>query len=94
MPPPLDPLACAVFVIVAFIPAGLVHSLWLRSPWAARWRIPIDRGLTWRGSPAVAGRNDLPAMTTGLFPAVPGAAARRTPFPRRTHAAIASAMAT
>jgi hypothetical protein len=48
MPPSLDPLACAVFVIAAFIPAGLAHSLWLRSPWAARCRIPIDGGLTWR----------------------------------------------
>jgi hypothetical protein len=48
MPPPLDPLLCAAFVVVAFIPAGLAHSLWLRSRWAARCRIPIDRGLTWR----------------------------------------------
>lgn len=48
MPPPLDPLICAAFVILAFVPAGLAHSLWLRSRWAARWRLPIDGGRTWR----------------------------------------------
>ncbi len=45
----MNPLSCAIFVVVAFIPAGLAHSLWLRSRWAARCRIPIDRGRTWRG---------------------------------------------
>jgi len=48
MTPPLDPLSCAAFVILAFVPAGVAHSLWLRSRWAARWRIPIDGGRTWR----------------------------------------------
>lgn len=48
MPPPLNPVTCAAFVILAFVPAGVVHSLWLRSRWAAPWRIPIDRGRTWR----------------------------------------------
>jgi CDP-archaeol synthase len=51
MNPPLDPLVCAVFVILAFVAAGLAHSLWLRSRWAARWRIPIDGGRTWRRRP-------------------------------------------
>jgi hypothetical protein len=50
MSPPLDPLACAVFVVLAFLPAGLVHSLWLHSRWAERWRIPIDGGRTWRNA--------------------------------------------
>jgi CDP-2,3-bis-(O-geranylgeranyl)-sn-glycerol synthase len=45
----LDPLVCAGFVILAFVPAGLAHSLWLRSRWAARCRIPVDGGRTWRG---------------------------------------------
>jgi CDP-archaeol synthase len=49
MPAPLDPLSCAVFVILAFVPAAVAHALWLRSRWSAPWRIPIDHGLTWRG---------------------------------------------
>lgn len=51
MPPPLDPLACAAFVVLAFVPAGLAHSLWLRAAWSARWRVPLDGGVTWRGVP-------------------------------------------
>jgi len=48
MPSYVDPLVCAVFVIVAFLPAGVAHSLWLRSQWSVRWRRPIDGGRTWR----------------------------------------------
>lgn len=44
-----DPLLCAGFVVLAFIPAGLAHALWLRSAWARRWRVPLDGGRTWRG---------------------------------------------
>ncbi len=44
-----DPLICAIFVVLAFVPAGIVHSLWLRSAWAQRYRVPIDAGRTWRG---------------------------------------------
>ena len=51
MPPPLDPLVCAGFVVLAFVPAGLAHSLWLRGAWSAPWRVPIDGGGTWRGAP-------------------------------------------
>ena len=56
MPPPLDPLICAVFVILAFVPAGLAHSFWLHSRCAERFRTPIDGGRTWRGRP-IFGRN-------------------------------------
>ncbi len=48
MTPPLNPYSCAAFVILAFVPAGLAHSLWLRCRWAAAWRVPIDHGWTWR----------------------------------------------
>jgi CDP-2,3-bis-(O-geranylgeranyl)-sn-glycerol synthase len=44
-----DPLVCAAFVVLAFVPAGLAHSLWLRSACAEPFRIPIDGGRTWRG---------------------------------------------
>src|SRR5262245_26536243 len=43
MSPP-DPLVCAAFVILAFVPAGLLHSLWLSSRWPARCEVPIDVG--------------------------------------------------
>ncbi len=72
MPPPLDPLLCAGFVLLAFALAGLVHSLWMGSRWAARWRIPVDGGRTWRGRPLLgknktwAGFMVLPAAA-GLF---------------------------
>jgi len=44
-----DPLACALFLTVAFIAAGLVHSLWLRAPVSRRLTIPIDGGAHLRG---------------------------------------------
>jgi CDP-2,3-bis-(O-geranylgeranyl)-sn-glycerol synthase len=44
-----DPLACALFLIAAFVAAGLVHSAWLRAPLSRRLLIPIDGGSTFRG---------------------------------------------
>src|SRR5687768_7982781 len=70
MPPPLDPLLCAGFVVLAFALAGLVHSLWLRSRWARPWRVPIDGGRTWRGRP-IFGEN----KTWAGFLVLPPAAA-------------------
>lgn len=45
----VDPLACAGFLVAAFVAAGLVHTLWLRSPLSRRLAIPLDGGLTLRG---------------------------------------------
>jgi hypothetical protein len=73
MPPPLDPLICAGFVVLAFAPAGVVHSLWLRSRWSAPWRVPIDGGRTWRRRPIFgvnktwAGFLVLPPATAATF---------------------------
>jgi CDP-2,3-bis-(O-geranylgeranyl)-sn-glycerol synthase len=74
MSPPLDPLVCAGFVILAFVLAGLAHSLWLRSRWAARCRVPIDGGRTWRRRP-IFGKNKtwagflvLPLAAGAAFP--------------------------
>ena len=44
-----NPLACALFLTVAFIAAGLAHSAWLRMPTSHRLLIPLDGGLHFRG---------------------------------------------
>lgn len=44
-----DPFVCAIFLIVAFVLAGLLHSAWLRSPASRRLAIPIDAGARFRG---------------------------------------------
>jgi hypothetical protein len=44
-----DPLVSALFLIIAFVLAGLVHSAWLRSPASRRLAIPIDGGARVRG---------------------------------------------
>jgi hypothetical protein len=44
-----DALARAVFIIVAFVLAGLAHSAWLGSRWSRRLLIPLDGGLRVRG---------------------------------------------
>jgi CDP-2,3-bis-(O-geranylgeranyl)-sn-glycerol synthase len=44
-----DPLLCALFLIVAFVLAGLAHSAWLRSPVSRRLAIPLDGGARFRG---------------------------------------------
>ena len=45
----LDPLVCALFLIIAFVVAGLAHSAWLRSSASRRFSIPLDGGLHVRG---------------------------------------------
>jgi hypothetical protein len=44
-----DPLACALFIMISFVLAGLAHSLWLRTSFSRRLFIPIDGGATFRG---------------------------------------------
>lgn len=44
-----DPLRAALFLIVAFVIAGLLHSMWLRSERSRRLAIPLDGGRTFRG---------------------------------------------
>lgn len=45
----VDPLRAALFLIVAFTMAGLMHSAWLRSSLSQRFAIPLDGGRTIRG---------------------------------------------
>ncbi len=44
-----EPVACAIFLMTAFVIAGFVQSYWLRSEWSKRFRYPIDGGRTFRG---------------------------------------------
>jgi hypothetical protein len=51
-----DPLHCGLFLIVAFVLAGLLQSLWLRSRVSRVLAIPLDGGGTFRGQP-ILGEN-------------------------------------
>jgi len=44
-----DGLHCAAFLLSAFIPAGCLHTAWLKSSWSLRLAIPLDFGLKLRG---------------------------------------------
>ena len=45
----LDAAACALFLVTAFAMAGMCQAVWLGSPVARRFDVPIDGGRTWRG---------------------------------------------
>ena len=45
---PLDPLACALFLVAAFVLAGGTQAVWLGSSASRRWTWPIDGGRTFR----------------------------------------------
>ncbi|HTE47697.1 MAG TPA: CDP-archaeol synthase [Gemmatimonadaceae bacterium] len=47
--PTAEPLIRALFLIVAMVLAGLVHSAWLGSRWSRGLRIPLDGGARIRG---------------------------------------------
>ena len=65
-----DPLVEALFIIVAFVLAGLAHSAWLGSRWSSRLMIPLDGGSTIRGR-RVLGDNK---MVRGFVVMIPAAA--------------------
>ena len=45
----LDPLACALFLLAAFVLAGSAQALWLASDASRQWAWPLDGGRTFRG---------------------------------------------
>ena len=51
-----DPLHCGLFLILAFVPAGLLHSLWLNNRFSRALAIPLDGGRMFRGRP-ILGEN-------------------------------------
>src|SRR5918993_5798959 len=46
-----DPLHCGLFLILAFVLAGLLQSLWLKNRYSQRLAIPLDGGRMFRGRP-------------------------------------------
>lgn len=70
MPTP-DPLHTALFLIIAFVLAGLAHSAWLRSSISERFQWPLDGGRTFRGRRLLGANKTL----RGFVVMVPAAAA-------------------
>ena len=68
---PLDPVACACFVLLAFVFAGLAQTAWFASPASARFSQPLDGELTFRGR-RLCGDNK---TIRGFIVMVPAAAA-------------------
>jgi hypothetical protein len=64
-------LACAMFLVVAFVAAGIAHSLWLRTAASRRLLVPLDGGLHVRGR-RVFGENK---TVRGFVVMVPAASA-------------------
>jgi CDP-2,3-bis-(O-geranylgeranyl)-sn-glycerol synthase len=46
---PLNPFACAAFLIAAFTLAGACHTAWLAAPSSRRFAVPLDGGRTFGG---------------------------------------------
>jgi CDP-2,3-bis-(O-geranylgeranyl)-sn-glycerol synthase len=46
---PLDPGACALFLMATFVLSGIAQVTWLASPVSHAFAVPIDRGRTFRG---------------------------------------------
>ena len=44
-----DPLTCALFLIFAFVIAGVAQTVWFRSRISQRFKVPLDFGMTCRG---------------------------------------------
>lgn len=64
-----DPLHCALFLILAFMLAGVLHSLWLHNRFSQALAIPLDGGRMFRGRP-ILGEN----KTLRGFVMIPAAA--------------------
>jgi len=45
----VDPLVCALFLILGFAAAGAAQALWLALPYSRRFSWPLDGGRTFRG---------------------------------------------
>jgi hypothetical protein len=45
----VDPVACALFLLAAFVIAGCAQVAWLAGPWSRRFAVPLDGGRTFRG---------------------------------------------
>lgn len=45
----VDPFSCALFLIFAFVMAGIVQTIWFRSRFSQKFSLPLDLGLSCRG---------------------------------------------
>ena len=45
----MNPTACAVFLMLSFVLAGVCQTIWLRCELSKRFMIPIDLWMTYRG---------------------------------------------
>lgn len=68
MTPP-EPVRCTLFLITAFVIAGVVQTVWLRSSLSRPFAIPIDGGRTLRGR-RVLGENKTWKGFLMMIPAV------------------------
>jgi CDP-2,3-bis-(O-geranylgeranyl)-sn-glycerol synthase len=68
----LDPIACASFLIGAFLLSGTAQIAWFRSRWSRPWAIPLDGGRTWRGRRVLGGNKTLRGFVV-MVPATAGA---------------------
>lgn len=62
----------SLFLIVAFILAGVAQTIWLRGGWLKSWARPIDGGRTWRGK-RIFGDNKTWRGLVVMIPAVAAA---------------------
>ena len=46
---PLDPLACALFLLAAFTLSGVAQTAWFAAPMSRAFAVPLDGGLRVRG---------------------------------------------
>ena len=46
--PTPEALPLTLLLLLSFVGAGVVHTLWLRSSWSRRFALPLDGGLTFR----------------------------------------------
>jgi len=63
-----DALRCAAFILSAFIPAGFIHTIWLKSSWSRRLAIPLDFGIRIRGR-RIFGENKMVRGFVMIIPA-------------------------
>lgn len=69
----LDPLPCAIFLLLAIGLAGVAHVAWLRSPWSLPFAHAIDGGLLFRNhrifgdNKTVRGLMMMPPATAATF---------------------------
>ncbi len=67
-----DPLACALFLVIAFVIAGAAHTAWLRSRFSLKFKVPLDLGMTYRGR-RILGENKTLRGFMVMLPASAGA---------------------